>query len=369
MARLEQTIQKLQQELQRWRGKSLKEIPTRTVFIEPMLEALGWDIRDLDEVEPEYSTVDGKPVDYALKLNRKPVIYVEAKPLDDSLEDMKSVTQTVNYANADGIDWCILTNGRQYRVYRSSERAPAPEKLLFECSIDSLDNPGSSLEDIARPFERLSRESLAEGRLDTWGKQIFVDGKVRKALEKIFTDPPRALVNLIKRESGDASLRPDDVRQSLKRIWQVVQEGQPLDIFPSERLSRIPKPHAQRQKSYTLEQHLAGKPQAIQELFHQLDTAILAIAQGQIQKKPLAKVIDYLTSQGKIFCCAHLQKSGIRIWVKLDYKALENPPHFARDVSNIGHWGVGDTEIALTDESQLSTVVELIKRSYEKIQQ
>lgn len=369
MARLEQTIQKLQQELQRWRGKSLKETPTRTVFIEPMLEALGWDIRDLDEVEPEYSTVDGKPVDYALKINRKPVIYLEAKPLDDSLEDMKSVTQTVNYANADGIDWCILTNGRQYRVYRSSERAPAPEKLLFECSIDPADNPGSSLEDIARSFERLSRESLAEGRLDAWGKQIFVDGKVRKILEKIFTDPPRALVNLIKRESSDASLRPDDIRQSLKRIWQVVQEGHPLEIFPGEKLSRIPKPHAQRQKSYTLEQHLAGKPQAIQELFHQLDTAILALAQGQIQKKPLAKVIDYLTPQGKIFCSAHLQKSGIRIWVKLDYKALENPPHFTRDVSNIGHWGVGDTEIALTDESQLSTAIELIKRSYEKTQE
>ncbi len=200
MTKLVQTIQRLQQELERWRGKSLKETPTRTVFIEPLLEALGWDVRDLDEVEPEYSTVDGKPVDYALKINRKPVVYLEAKPLDDDLEDVKSVTQIVNYANADGIDWCILTNGRQYRVYRSSEKVPAPEKLLFECSIDPSDNPSSSLEDIVRPFERLSKEALAEGQLDAWGKQVFVDGKVRKTLERLFADPPRAFINLIKRE-------------------------------------------------------------------------------------------------------------------------------------------------------------------------
>lgn len=367
MTKLEQVIQKLQQELERWRGRSLKETPTRTVFIEPLLEALGWDIRDLDEVEPEYSTIDGKPVDYALKINRKPVIYLEAKPLDDDLEDVKSVTQTVNYANADGIDWCILTNGRQYRVYRSSEKAPAPEKLLFECSIDPKDNPSGSLADIVQQFERLSKDSLAEGQLDAWGKKVFVDGKVRKALERLFANPPRTLINLIKREASDTSLRPDDIRQSAKRIWQITQEGQDLKIASIEKQSRISKPRTSRKKSYTLEQHLEGKPQAIQELFHQLDAAILALAPGRIQKKPLAKVIDYL-GQGGIFCSVHLQKSGLRIWVKLNYNALENPPNFVRDVSKIGHWGVGDTEIALTDESQLPPAIELIKRSYQKIQ-
>ena len=367
MTKLVQTIQRLQQELERWRGKSLKETPTRTVFIEPLLEALGWDVRDLDEVEPEYSTVDGKPVDYALKINRKPVVYLEAKPLDDDLEDVKSVTQIVNYANADGIDWCILTNGRQYRVYRSSEKVPAPEKLLFECSIDPSDNPSSSLEDIVRPFERLSKEALAEGQLDAWGKQVFVDGKVRKTLERLFADPPRAFINLIKRESSDAALRPDDIRQSLKRIWQVVQGGQTSTIVAAEKTPGVFKPHAQKKRFYTFEQHLEGKPQAIQELFHRLDAAILALAPGRIQKKPLAKVIDYL-EQNRIFCSVHVQKGGLRIWVKLNYNALENPPQFVRDVSKIGHWGVGDTEIALTDEGQLPRVIELIKLSYEKVQ-
>lgn len=369
MKRLEQTIQRLQQELQRWRGKSLKETPTRTAFIEPLLESLGWDVRDLEEVEPEYTTVDGKPVDYALKINRKPVIYLEAKPLDNDPEDVKSVTQIVNYANADGLDWCVLTNGVRYRVYRSSEKAPAPEKLLFECSLEPKDNPGRSIEEISQLFERLSKEAIAEGRLDSWGKQIFIDGKLRKALEKVFANPPRTFINLIKKESGDSALQPEDIRQSIKRIWQVAQEGQASSLVPtSHQETRLAvKPSAIGKKVYTLEQHLGGKPQAIKELFHKLDTAILSLAVGQVQKKPLAKVVNYL-SQGRIFCSVHLQKSGLRIWVKLDYGTLASPPSFVRDVSKIGHWGVGDTEIALTDLSQIAAALELIRRSFEKHQ-
>lgn len=306
MTKLEQVIQKLQQELQRWRGRLLKETPTRTVFIEPLLEALG----------------------------------------------------------TDGLDWCVLTNGVRYRVYRSSEKAPAPDKLLFECSIDPKDNPGSSIEDIARLFERLSKGAMAEGQLDAWGKAVFIDAKLRKALEKIFANPPRTFINLLRKESGDSHLRPEDIRQSLQRIGQWTEQRQ----LPISRIapSKPSKQSTPTRGPYTLEQHLTGKPQAIQELFHRLDTAILSLAPGQIQKRPLAKVIDYLR-QNKIFCSVHLQKSGLRIWVKLNYNVLENPPDFVRDVSKIGHWGVGNTEIALTDENQLSVALELIKHSYEKL--
>jgi len=63
---------------------------------------LGWDVRDPDEVELEYQTIDGKAVDYALKVNQKPVIFLEAKALNDSLDDVKAITQVVSYANNEG---------------------------------------------------------------------------------------------------------------------------------------------------------------------------------------------------------------------------------------------------------------------------
>jgi len=71
-------IEHLRQQLERHHRGGLKEYPTRTIFIDPLLGALGWDVRDPDEVQLEYPTVDNKSVDYAMKVNRKPVLLVEA---------------------------------------------------------------------------------------------------------------------------------------------------------------------------------------------------------------------------------------------------------------------------------------------------
>src|SRR3989338_10384665 len=81
-------IETLRVQLERHRKEGLKEYPTRTIFIDPLLGALGWDVRDPDEVELEHPTVDGKSVDYAMKVNRKVVLHVEAKQLGDPLDDL-----------------------------------------------------------------------------------------------------------------------------------------------------------------------------------------------------------------------------------------------------------------------------------------
>lgn len=119
MSKLAVVLDQFRIKLERFRKEGLKETPTRTIFIDPILEALGWDVRDPDEVQLEYPTIDGKSVDYALKINQKPVLLVEAKPLNDPLSDVKDVTQATGYAANDGIVWCILTNGVRWRVYRS----------------------------------------------------------------------------------------------------------------------------------------------------------------------------------------------------------------------------------------------------------
>ena len=80
MKDLGRCIEGLRSQLERHRRTTLKEYPTRTIFVDPLLEALGWDVRDPDEVELEYPIIDGKSVDYALKINRKAVLLLEAEP-------------------------------------------------------------------------------------------------------------------------------------------------------------------------------------------------------------------------------------------------------------------------------------------------
>jgi len=186
MEKLRETILEIRQKLPTLRAQGLKETPTRTIIIDPLLEALGWDVRDPQEVELEYLTVDGKSVDYALKLNNRPVLLVEAKPLDASLEDRKAIGQVVAYAANDGIPWCVLTNGVVWRVFRSMEPCPAPEKLLFEVDIAPKQAEAIHDDQICNQLWRLSRAEMARGTLDELGEQIFTDGKVRKALLHLF---------------------------------------------------------------------------------------------------------------------------------------------------------------------------------------
>src|SRR5690242_17179456 len=109
MDKLIRAIGEIQSKLDVLRKQSLKETPTRTIIVDPLLESLGWNVRDPDEVLLERPTVDGKSIDYALLVNGKPVLLIEAKALDDPLNDVKGITQVCGYGANDGIAWCVLT--------------------------------------------------------------------------------------------------------------------------------------------------------------------------------------------------------------------------------------------------------------------
>ena len=233
-------IESLQAKLEKHRKDDLKETPTRTIFTDVLLQALGWDVRDPDEVELECSTIDGKSVDYALKIDRRPVLFVEAKPLNDPLTDVKSITQVVGYAANAGVEWCVLTNGVTYKVYHSTEKAEAPEKLLFEVSIDTEENKGMPVQQIAERFSRFSRDAMVKGVLDEIGTETFTMGKIRKALDKMFSEPPNAFVRLVRSTMGDDTIKPAQVKNALNRLWTRTSDVETLSFTtPTDRIEGV----------------------------------------------------------------------------------------------------------------------------------
>jgi predicted type IV restriction endonuclease/predicted transport protein len=355
-------IESLRVQLQRHHGKGMKEYPTRTIFIDPLLQALNWDIRDPDEVELEYPTVDGKSVDYAMKINRKVVLLVEAKQLEDPLDDVKSITQVVGYAANDGIEWCVLTNGIRYKVYRASERASAPEKLLFEVSIEPRESEGLSIDQIAAQLNRLAKDSLAEGVLDRLGTEIFTTGKVRKALDCLFTETPSNFIRLVRKAISDDSVTPSQIQQALGRIWHASAPA-PSGVKP--KATRAERQQRWKESEYTEADHTTGKPTEVVELYRALDRLCQDLAPGRITRAYKAKYITWAVHKW-IFCCAHLQQGGLRVWVKTDPKALDPSQHFARDVSRVGHWGTGDVELALNSLERLQETAVFLRQSFEK---
>ena len=202
MKRLIDAIDNIRAKLDGLRRHSLKETSTRTIIIDPLLEALGWDIRDPNEAELEYPTVDGKSVDYALKINGKAVLLVEAKALGDPLNDVKAITQVVGYATNAGVEWCLLTNGETWRVYCALEQCEAPKKIMFEVSLSPQSSPAMTAEKLAERLWPISKTEVAKGTLREMHQTIFIEGKVRSALDALMADPPRSLVNLLRKNSN-----------------------------------------------------------------------------------------------------------------------------------------------------------------------
>jgi hypothetical protein len=350
--------------------------------IDPLLEALGWNVRDPDDVQLEYPTVDGKSVDYALKLNRKPVLLVEAKALDDALDDVKAVTQIVGYAANAGIVWCILTNGIKWRVYRSVEKCAAPDKLMFEVSLDPDASEGMTVDQIGRQLWRFSCEEMAKGTLDALGEQTFTDGKVRKGLQTLMADPPRALLNLVRTATGDETLTRQRIKESLIRIASEPGVREPLtgigglngkqpDLPGVDARSLGAKKAWQTRRAakgespYDEAHHLAGKPQEAVSLYRALERLCLSFQPDGVSKRYLAKCVNYVRGR-RSFCSVHVLEGGLRVCLQLKYSEIQKPPPFLRDVSSIGHWGSGDVELRISNRSELDEAVELIRRSFER---
>jgi hypothetical protein len=356
-------IEDLRMKLNKYRKGGLKEYPTRTIFVDPLLQSLGWDIRDPDELELEYPTIDGKSVDYAAKINRKPVLFIEAKALNDPLTDVKAITQVVGYAANAGVEWCILTNGINYKVYHSTEKAEAPNKLLFEISLDPKETEGMSIQQVAEQFARFSRDSMAKGLLDEIGEQIFTTGKIRKALDKLFMDPPNTLIKLIRSTLEDDSIKPVQIKKALKMLWIQPSEK---EIPSTYKHTKKPVPSSESKvKEYNEEHHLNGKPQEVVELFKTFDKFCRELDPRGVQREALKHYIKY-THGNNIFCCVHIHKSGLRVWLKLNYSDLESPAEYVRDVSNIGHWGVGDVELTIDSLERFQNAKNLIQKSFEE---
>lgn len=91
-AKLIDVVHKLSENVRRfreqYRERGLGEETTKASLISPLLEALGWDIRNPDEVYYEFRpNPKDNPVDYCLRLMRETRLLIEAKGLGENLSD------------------------------------------------------------------------------------------------------------------------------------------------------------------------------------------------------------------------------------------------------------------------------------------
>jgi len=110
-----------------------------------------------------------------------------------------------------GAEWCVLTNGDEYRIYNSHAPVAVEEKLFRVVNISDPTRHEYTLDTL----DLLSKNKLGENLIKVFWKAHFVDRHVGTALKELFRGEEKGLVNLIRRKTPE--LRPSEIRESLKR--------------------------------------------------------------------------------------------------------------------------------------------------------
>jgi hypothetical protein len=191
----------------------LGEENTKAALIEPVLAALGWNIFDPEEVHRKYRRLSNdNPVDYALLLQRTPRLFLEAKNLGANLADNKWARVSIAYATTAGVQWVVLTDGAEWRVYNAHAPVPIEQKLFRTIRIDEdLDSANSVL-------ELLSKDNMRDMCIEEMWKGFFIDRKVNAALTQLFSgsEPAKEIVSAVRHRDPDLKL--SEIRESLARV-------------------------------------------------------------------------------------------------------------------------------------------------------
>jgi len=118
-------------------------------------------------------------------------------------------------------------------------------------------------------------------------------------------------------------------------------------------------------KVYSEEDHI-NKPkvtESIKEIYSELKDRLLNLG-DDIEIVPRSIYISYKRKSN--FFDIHFLKSGLWCWLNMKKGELDDPKIITRDVSSIGHYGVGDYELFINEDSDLDYCMFLIKQSYNK---
>jgi len=170
----EESIRQLSERIEQNRDNVTTEEATKTSFILPLLHNLGYDIFNPTIVIPEFTADIGKKknekVDYAIVVEEKPIILIEAKNHTETLDRHK--TQLERYFTVTDSKFAILTNGIEYRFYSDLEKENVMDKSPFFL-INLLKLKKRDIKEL----EKFQAENFdIENILDMAGTKKYVNG-------------------------------------------------------------------------------------------------------------------------------------------------------------------------------------------------
>jgi hypothetical protein len=146
----------------------LDESGTRLMINSFLTEVLCF--APIEEVKTEYM-IRGTYADYVVQLQGVRYFLVEVKALGIELSE-KHLRQAVNYGANEGIEWAVLSNGKQFDFYKILFNKPIEERKIFSIDLSDI----SKFKYNAGLLQYLHKLSITNKGLDTlWNKCVALD--------------------------------------------------------------------------------------------------------------------------------------------------------------------------------------------------
>ena len=181
-------IKAISQQIQHLKTQIHNEQATKSAFIMPFIQALGYNVFNPVEVAPEFTAdvagLKGEKVDYAIMMDDQPIILIECKCCREDLEHPKHSSQLHRYFHVTDAKFSVLTNGIIYRFYTDIEKSHIMDnKPFFE--FDMLNFSDSAVNEL----KRFSKASFDPDELGDVARNLLYTKETKRLMAEQLTNP------------------------------------------------------------------------------------------------------------------------------------------------------------------------------------
>lgn len=174
-----------------------------------LTDVLGF--TSIEEVKTEYM-IRGTYADYVVQHKGIRHFLVEVKSLSLKLSD-KHLRQAINYGANEGIEWALLTNGKQFDFYKILFEKPIDWRLIFSFDVCDI----TQLRNCIEKMQFLHRESVLNDGLDKlWQKTIALDPKNVAGI--LYTQPVINFIRRVLNKKFKHKFTEEEIEYSINRI-------------------------------------------------------------------------------------------------------------------------------------------------------
>lgn len=207
--RISSALKGLRPVIEQQRARDVSEADTVTLVKDVLADALGFD--KYAELTSEHA-IRGTYCDIAITVDSKIWCLVEVKAVGTELDD-RHVKQVVDYAANKGIEWCMLTNGREWRLFNVVFAKPIDKRLIVSINIASADLRDEAVLDRLFLF---TKEGFAKGAQGEARDRLDATSRYMLAALVLQNDDVLAVIRRELRKVVDVLVSPEEIQGVLR---------------------------------------------------------------------------------------------------------------------------------------------------------